>query len=42
LQSLKKRKTLAQKETIAEYNTLVAKRKGEKKVAQTAAKAAKK
>lgn len=42
LQSLKKRKTLAQKETIAEYNTLVAKRKGEKKEAQSAAKAAKK
>jgi small subunit ribosomal protein S6e len=42
LQSLKKRKTLAQKETIAEYNTLVAKRQGEKKVAATAAKAAKK
>lgn len=42
LQSLKKRKTLAQKETIAEYNALVSKRKGEKKDAQSAAKAAKK
>lgn len=42
LRSLKKRRTEAQKETVAEYNAAVAKHAEERKVHNAAVKAAKK
>lgn len=42
LRSLKKRRTESQKETISEYNTLVAKHAAEKKAKVQAVRAAKK